>query len=200
MAQSVAYSKSLSINGRTLSKTASLSGDAGLIVEPSGGIAAAKAGSLSSRTDNDTGVATLSAGHGIVTSDLVDVYWSGGSRFGMTATVSVNDVTVDGGAGANLPNSGTALTVKKPQQETFRVNGSSLTGLYLKSDQIGRIAFYNQSGTPTYSTTLTAGEIHAYVSGDGLTNPLAAETLVDNVRFSHGSTAAVAQLVAAMWS
>ena len=49
-------------------------------------VSAGKAGSLTTRTDNDTGVATLAGGHGIVTSDKVDVFWAGGRRYGMTAT------------------------------------------------------------------------------------------------------------------
>ena len=60
-------------------------------------------GSLTTRTDNDTGIVTLSTGHGIETADVVDVYWVGGVRYGMDATVAANAVTVDGGAGDNLP-------------------------------------------------------------------------------------------------
>jgi len=60
-------------------------------------------GTLSTRTDNDTGIVTLATGHGIETADVVDVYWVGGIRYGMDATVAANAVTVDGGAGDNLP-------------------------------------------------------------------------------------------------
>lgn len=200
MSQSVTYQKTLAISGRALTKNATSNGDGGLIVEPDGGIDAAKTGTETGYTDADTGIVTLSTGHGIVTSDLVDLYWSGGARFGMTATVSGNAVTVDGGSGTSLPSTGTAMAVKKPQQENFRVNGSSLSGLYLKSAQVGRIAFYNSLGSLTYATTLTAGGTEAYVTGDGVTNPLAGTTNVDHVTFSHGSTAAVSQLVAAVYS
>jgi len=74
-------------------------------------IAAAQVGTLDTRTDDDTGVAGLSSGHGISTSDVVDVYWSGGRRYGMDATVSGDNVTIDGGAGDNLPTATTAVTV-----------------------------------------------------------------------------------------
>lgn len=200
MAQSVTYQKSLSVASRSFTKSATVDGDGGVVVDPTGGISAAKTGTLTGYTDADTGVATLLTGHGIVTSDLVDLYWSGGARFGMTATVSVNAVTVDGGSGTSLPSTGTALAVKKPQSEEFRVNGRSLTGLYLKTASVGRIAFYNYSGSLTYATTMTAGETAAYVQGDGVTNPLNGETLVHRVEFSHGQTSAVTQLVAAVYS
>ena len=65
---------------------------------------AAKAGTLSARTDDNTGVVTLAAGHGLEVGDVVDVYWSGSGnyRYGMDVTVvDGNDVTVDGGAGAD---------------------------------------------------------------------------------------------------
>lgn len=64
----------------------------------------AQDGDLTTRTDDDTGVVTMDdAGHGIITGDKVDVYWDGGVRYGMDATVSGTAVTLDGGAGANLP-------------------------------------------------------------------------------------------------
>ena len=72
---------------------------------------AAQTGTLTTRTDDDTGVATLSTGHGIETADVVDVYWSGGVRYGMDATVATNAITVDGGAGDALPVQDTAVTV-----------------------------------------------------------------------------------------
>jgi|GEM_PF-790440 len=68
-------------------------------------------GTLSTRTDNDTGVASLTSGHTIGDGNTVDVYWSGGVRYGMTASVSGNEVTIDGGAGDNLPVQDTAITV-----------------------------------------------------------------------------------------
>lgn len=61
---------------------------------------------LTTRTDNDTGVITIVGGNrGLTTSETLNVYWSGGSRTGMTITnVTGATVTVDGGSGDNLPN------------------------------------------------------------------------------------------------
>jgi len=74
-------------------------------------LVAAQTGTLTTRTDDDTGVATLSTGHTIESDDVVDVYWAAGVRYGMTATVATNAVTVDGGAGDALPTQDTAVTV-----------------------------------------------------------------------------------------
>jgi hypothetical protein len=64
---------------------------------------------LTTRTDDNTGVATCLTGHGIETADVVDAYWLGGFRKGMTATTSTNAVTLDGGSGDVLPVQNTAL-------------------------------------------------------------------------------------------
>jgi len=87
-------------------------------------VSANNVGTLTGRTDDDTGVATLQASHTIETSDVVDVYWSGGVRYGMDATVSGNDVTVDGGAGDALPVTTTPLTVV----EQTEINPLNLDG------------------------------------------------------------------------
>lgn len=69
-------------------------------------------GTLSTRTDGDTGVCTLSSGHLITVSDTVSVWWSGGDRKGMTVTaVNGSLVTVDAGTGDNLPATSSAVDV-----------------------------------------------------------------------------------------
>ena len=93
-------------------------------------------GTLGTRTDDDTGVVTLSTGHGIATSDVVDVYWSGGVRYGMTATVSTNDVTVDGGSGDVLPAQDTA-TMTVVEQIDWEINfdgdDAQIIGVFYKN-------------------------------------------------------------------
>ena len=89
-------------------------------------LVAAQTGTLSTRTDDNTGVATLSAGHGILTNDVVDVYWDGGIRFGMVATVSGNAVSLEGGAGDNLPAQDAAVTVVKQTPVEVNFDGDTL--------------------------------------------------------------------------
>jgi hypothetical protein len=92
--------------------------------EPMG---AAKAGTLTTRTDDDTGVAGLSGGHGIVTGNIVNVLWTAGARYGMVATVDVNDVTVDGGIGDALPDEDTAVTL--------HIRGATICGVECPENQ-----------------------------------------------------------------
>src|SRR5690606_6519409 len=78
---------------------------------------AAFAGELTTRTDNDTGVVTVEdSEHTIETGDTVDAYWIDADglmqvRYGMEATVSTVEITLDGGAGENLPAEDTEVTV-----------------------------------------------------------------------------------------
>jgi hypothetical protein len=89
-------------------------------------VGAAQTGTLTTRTDDNTGVATLSTGHGIVSTDVVDVYWSGGVRYGMVATVSTNAVSLEGGAGDNLPAQSTPVTVVKQTAVEVNFDGDTL--------------------------------------------------------------------------
>jgi len=78
-------------------------------------------GTLSRRIDDDTGGVVLpnvaaidgqSIGHGITVAHTVSVWWSGGERHSMTVSaVSGTAVSIDGGAGDNLPTLGTAVDI-----------------------------------------------------------------------------------------
>jgi hypothetical protein len=76
-------------------------------------VSALNTGTLTTRTDDDEGVVTLQTGHTIVSSGaLVDLYWAGGSRHGMSATKDVNAITLAaGGTGDVLPAEDTAITM-----------------------------------------------------------------------------------------
>jgi len=79
-------------------------------------IPAAKAGTLTTRTDNDTGIVTVASGHGITTSDTVDLYDSTGQLIqkdvDVTATTSTT-ISIDAGVGSNLPAADAVVNVAK---------------------------------------------------------------------------------------
>ena len=154
-------------------------------------LAAAKAGTLSGRTDNDTGVVTLSTGHGILTGDKVTVFWAGGVRAGMSATVSGNDVTVDAGAGDNLPNVATAVTLSKQTQVDIHFHGDNLAMVVAKSDKRGHVDFQTAADASVKATELPAGEDWAWASGQGIANPFAGQ-VVDKAMIANGDSAASA--------
>ena len=98
-------------------------------------IVAAQTGTLTTRTDADTGVATLSTGHGIETADVVDVYFAAGVRYGMDATVAANAVTVDGGAGDDLPIQDDPVTVVKQTAVEVNFDGddAQIVGVFYRN-------------------------------------------------------------------
>lgn len=149
---------------------------------------AAKAGTLTTRTDDNTGVATLSTGHGIATSDVVDVYWTGGYRRGMTATVATNAVTIDGGAGSNLPSATTAVNVVKQVTTTLPVFDGDLVPLYfLYSLQRVALEIIDDTTASVGVIELANSEPYQWHDGQGVTNLLAGHD-VKTIVASNGTT------------
>lgn len=84
------------------------------------------AGTLTTRTDNDTGEVTA-AGHGLAQNDKVDVHWPSGVRYGMTVgVVAGNVVPIDLGAGDNLPAQDTAVVITKQVAIVTNIDGDNL--------------------------------------------------------------------------
>jgi len=156
-------------------------------------IPAAKTGTLTTRTDANTGSLTMSASHGITDGQLLDVFWSSGSRRGMTVgTVSTNVVPIDGGSGDDLPIATTAITAMVPVAVEFVVDGDTVLGFGVTSAAIGYIVFIDDAAAviaaATYKIT-TAGYGKVWATGSPGTNPLAGD-VTSLVKFSHGQTTA----------
>lgn len=150
---------------------------------------AGKAGTLTTRTDNDTGVATLGAGHGIITGDKVDVFWDGGLRYGMDATVAGNAVTVDAGAGDNLPAQATDLVVCKPVALELDVDGDQLKALGAFFGKRGHVRFLDGSAATLLSIPLAASVPYSWISDAAVANPLEGD-VVGSVLMSCGDASA----------
>jgi hypothetical protein len=87
-------------------------------------LAAAKAGTLTTRTDNTDGELTMAAGHGITTAAVIDLYWTGGVRYGVVVgTVATNAVPISGGAGDNLPTNNTVITAVVQKSINIAIDG-----------------------------------------------------------------------------
>lgn len=117
------YGVSLSIGGISVQKSIARTADHPNTYEVS--LPIATAGTLSTRTDDDTGDITLSAGHGL-TSGTYDVYWSGGVQYGCTGTIDSNTLSIDAGSGDVLPAEDTAVTVCKQVQINTAIDGDNI--------------------------------------------------------------------------
>lgn len=167
-------------------------------------VAAGKAGTLSTRTDANTGILTLLTGHGIQTGDVVDVYWvdltsaNRGLRRGMTVgTVSVNSVPIDLGAGDDLPAQTTAIVVCKQRVLNVDVDKDEIVLAMAGMTRRGSVEFQENDGTPIKSLHLghrdalaassPSAELWDWTDGIGDTNPFGAD--IGKVAISNGSSA-----------
>lgn len=152
-------------------------------------LAAAKTGTLTVRTDANTGSLTMAASHGIITGDRLDIYWAGGHRRGMTVgTVATNVVPIDGGAGDDLPTAATAITAMVPVKRPFAFDGDDLQLLAALSPALVKsvFTFVNSSLAELHFIYSPAGGvIHTWFDDNGLTNPVLGVD-VAFVYISHG--------------
>lgn len=89
-------------------------------------LSAAKTGTLTTRTDNNTGTLTMTAGHGLTDGQIVDIYWTGGVQRSVTVgTVATNSVPIDGGIGDNLPIATTSVTVVVQKSINLAIDGDN---------------------------------------------------------------------------
>ena len=130
---------------------------------------AGTAGTLTTRTDDDTGVATLESGHGLQNGNTVDAYWDGGRRYDMTATVAGDAITIDGGSGDNLPVQDAAVVVTKAVAITAVFDTGELAAIVVGCDQRTHVRI---DGAATWEVDLAAGEMSRWFSGQGMTNPM----------------------------
>lgn len=88
---------------------------------------AGKSGTLTTRTDDNTGIVTVASGHGITGSDTVDVYWAAGRRYGVDVTATdATTISIDLGAGDNLPTASTAVVVVKQVIVNKAIDGDNV--------------------------------------------------------------------------
>lgn len=192
-------------NGQTVKRSEEVFGQkpAGFEIE----IPAAKAGLLTTRTDDDTGTLTMDPGHGITTGAKLDVYWTNadgtrGSRVDMTVgTVSGNTVPIDLGTGDNLPIQGAAIRAMVPVIEVLNIDagaagvnisfvtissgGSSATVAFYEGST--RVALHRFLGNPPQSFIWTnSTDSVGATFGE---SPFATVTAaINTVRLSHDDT------------
>ena len=198
------FSTSVDVVGVRFRRASTIDSDGVLIKNPS--LAAAKAGTLTTRTSNTQGTLTLGSGHGVTDSARLDVYWTNddgtqGRRYGMVVgTVSGTSVPLtSSGGGDNLPAAATAVTVMVPQLETFVVTAADLKALCVGC-AAGATAVFRESDTTLVLAAEADGATGSYVwdSSSGMTNPFGDN--VADVYLSHAdsTSAQVVTVVAAI--
>jgi len=195
MAYSFTSAKTYTLAGVTYaSGTVELTGPG--IESVSQDLAVAWPGSLTTRTDNNTGTITMTdAGHLILTGSRVDIYWTntdgtfGCQRAVTVGTVVTTSVPFDLGIGDNLPTQGSAVIVAISQQFTFSFTGNNVKALAIGCD--GRATVVLASGTVTeeLAKVFTTASAYGWTSSDSETNPISGDTITF-VYMSQASTTA----------
>ena len=135
---------------------------------------AADAGTLSTRTSDTAGTATLGAAHGIQTGDVVDIYWAGGVAYGATVgTVAGTSVPFTLASGDVLPAQDTAITMAKQVLINTDFDGDNMSMLAVVSTKRGHVHFQEEDGTGIKAQEMLAGEGWTWASNTGIVNPLA---------------------------
>jgi len=162
-------------------------------------LAAGTSGTLSTRTDDNTGVVTAS-GHGLSVSDTVDVYWTGGVRYGMNVTaVSGDDVTVDAGSGDVLPAQATAVVICEAVEINMDFDGDDMAMLAIGCNKRAHLDFQDSASASLFAIEITADEPYRWSNDQEHTRPITGNA-VDKVLISNGTTAAGTLKVGALLS
>lgn len=149
-------------------------------------IAAGKNGTLSTRTDNNTGTLTMAGGHGITTGAKIDIYWAGGVQYNVTVgTVSVNSVPFDLGVGDNLPSASTAIIACVRTQVNINLDGDNAALVALLADRsspsstaVGHIDFQDAADDVIAAFTLRSNDPHVVDVTGGDTNIYTGDPIV----------------------
>lgn len=202
----VTLSSNIQGGGLSIAKSVTRTGDS--TVSAAITLPAGKAGTLSTRTDNNTGVATVASGHGITTSDKVSIYWSGGRRYGMTVTATdTTTIDVDGGSGDNLPSQGAAIVVSKEVTANVLIDGDNCKIVAVAFNVVGsdtaksRVTFFDAvsgGGSAVGSgLELTANDPNICDITGGATNVYTGSPILSLVASNgYGSADALLQLIA----
>ena len=188
------------------------SDDAAEVASPAS-VLAAQPGTLTTRTGNTAGTLTMTnAGHGIITGQRFDLYWTGGSCFGViagtVAGTSIPFTVVQGGD--VLPAAATAIIAGISERVPFELTGDNISALvcsrataavrcyfvFLEALGILALAVLNQSGrvyvwdgTDKSTGPVGSGPVGSAGISAVIVNPLA-NTNPDYVWVSHADTAA----------
>lgn len=183
--------KQITINSRTYSIQGNVASDVAPQVDVS--LAAAKTGTLTTRTDATTGTLTMSSGHGITTGARLDFYWdiSGvkGKRIGVTVgTVSTNSVPFSGGAGDDLPVNNSAITAQVPDQENITLTGSNVVLITFQlpapTGERATVVLASAGADELQINLDETTDTYIWSTQDGSSNPISGDTIT-KVFLSH---------------
>ena len=196
------YTMNMAAGGVSINGVVARSSDSAISIDVA--VPAAKVGTLTTRTSDTVGTITLAADHGVTTAAIVDLYFTGGVRYGVTVgTVSGTSVPFSLGAGDNLPAEASAITVGPTVLADFVVTGNSIIIIGMQAvaaaaqnSFLAHIDFQDVGGSEVQVQLVTNEPRVIDVTG-GDTNILAADAILD-VRLSTNYTGGLQLRIAAL--
>ncbi len=201
---SATYSPQLQVGGVSMQKTVTRTGDHPNPYEVT--LPVAWAVSSWVKTDANTAAGNLAALHG-QTSGTYDVYWTGGRRYGVDITVTVNALAIDGGTGDDFPSSGnTTVTVSRQVTINTAIDGDNIQIIGLCAEVTGdenatskaHVTFKDGSADTIAAIDLTANAPVIYDIVGGVTNPFSGDPITvayaSNGNASFAATLKIASL------
>jgi len=183
-------SSTVVIAGTSFNTKIQRTADGNINLQPT--LPAAKTGSLSTRTSDTAGEITGQVAHGITTGATVDIYWSGGSRYGCeVGTVSTLAIPITAsGTGDAFPDQDTDVTITTQTQVDTDFDGDNVKMIVVSSDQKGSVDM-EDSASATINRVELAGsdEPWSWSYDTGVTNPMTGNP-IDDMFCSNGSTTA----------
>ena len=147
------------------------------------------------KSSASAGTATMASDHTIESADVVDIYWADGIRYGMIATVSGTSVALADGAGDDLPDSDTAVTLCVRVAFTVAFDGDDLAALIGSSTYRSLVCLLDAGGTAANAKVFeilpTAGL--SWSAASGLANPLAGFTVASGTISTTDPTSATTE-------
>lgn len=190
----VTHSQAISGGGITIQTQPTIRTNSGAIgLEDT--LPVAIAGTLSTRTDADTGTLTLSASHGVTDAEIVDVYWDGGVQYGCTVgTVATNDVPIDTGSGDDLPAQDTAITAVVQKAINLAIDGDNADLLAVVVETLDKslrtaahVQLRDSSNAEIAEIDIVTNVPQVWDIAGGSANPFTGNPIT-NIRASQGST------------
>lgn len=151
------------------------------------------------KTDADTGTCDEPAGFSAGT---YDVYWSGGMRYGVDATIVGTSTTIqlDGGTGDDFPASGTSIVICEQVEINTVIDGDNIAiiGIELSyadpsSTQLGHVDMQDSGAATIEEIDLDANQMQVWDITGGDTNVFTGN-VIEKTYASHNDTTNTATL------
>lgn len=178
----ITVNKSITGLASAFSGSATLTDTEGIVASPT--VPMAQPGQLTIRGGNTAGTVTMTnSGHGIITGQRVDIYWTGGACYGATVgTVSGTAVPIASVSGGDvLPALNALVVIGIATKATINIVGNNLTCLACGGAGAARSYFVFQevdASTDDFAAKVLAGDVFIWYVGCNYINPLATKTTV----------------------